>query len=77
MTAEEFVAALDAENAARLRGLEPVQAKVDEVVAPPAAEQAGGGGLPWWIALAAAAARLIAALALYGRRRGRTVPATG
>jgi hypothetical protein len=63
--------------AARLRGLEPVQAKVDEVVAPPAAEQAGGAGLPWWIAVAAAAAGLIAALALYGRRRGRTVPATG
>ena len=67
---------LDPRPAARLRGLEPVKAQVQEVVLPPADAQSDGGGTPWWIAVVAAAAGLIAALALYGRRRSRTAPAT-
>jgi hypothetical protein len=77
---ERATAGLGPRPAARLRGLdvEPLQANVDEVVLPPADAQTGGdGGTPWWIAAAAVAAALIAALALYGRRRARTAPATG
>ena len=74
---KKATAGLDPRPAARLRGLEPVQANVDEVVPPPAREEAGGDGFAWWIVMAAGAAGLIAALAIYGRRRGRTVPATG
>jgi hypothetical protein len=74
---------LEPRPAERLRGLdvEPVEAKVHEIVPAPAREPVdvrSGGGAPWgWIALGAAATGLIAALGLRGRRRGRTVPATG
>ena len=77
---KKATAGLEPRPAARLRGLdvEPVEAQVHEVVAAPEpADAESGGGVPWWIAVFAVAAGLITALALYGRRRGRTVPATG
>jgi hypothetical protein len=80
---KKATAGLEPRPAGRLGGLdlEPVEATVDEIVPAPAREPVdarAGGGAPWgWIALGAAAAGLIAALGLRGRRRSRTVPATG